>query len=705
MRVALLSVATALALPLALIAQPRLVVPTGHSDGVTYARLSTDGARLASFGEDASIIVWDVRSGRQLLRYENASLRLGSFGLSPDLRLLAFHDDNGVILTDLVTGQTRERLGIGRVRRLVLLPDLSGVVAGTPQGVVHASFAPGASPRSIFTDTRPLRSLAVSPDSRWVVAASDSGNVQLMDLRDGTRRKVYTQQHEYRAVDRDKFVGLVSVARAGRVAIADGDSVIVVDAMGGRIRSIGRPLSVEEKADRIATRSIFGPARDIEVVQLSAGGDSVTVVHGDGGARLWSVTSGALLCTFKDEDYDATWAELSSDGRTAIDAHFEGLRLWDAQTGYPIRRFDDATVHASKPRFSADNTTVLDRDVVAWQLASGSPVPSPRAWLRRTIARTPDDRLALITRARFAEDDAWSVVRVATGDTLASVRVGELGAIPTGAISDDGRFVAMRAGTRLGQDDSVMIWDVPTRQHLASFETPESSAGTMLFSPTARHLVHSGKEMILSYDLERRRLDTLATVQFLRLEAAFTRDGRYLIVGDRSGRLIRYDIATATAKDTLTVGNEAIVSLSISANGTLLAAATDDGRVHLIDNPASTWSARANGLTGDPETVADVVLSSDGRLAVTTGGNGSTSVWSTTRAEVLFRRYVFKTPDDWQGDEPWLVVAPDGRFDGAPYAIAQLYYVDRLRVTGAPDAGRATPGLAAAVLGGAGVGR
>jgi WD40 repeat protein len=110
--------------------------------------LSADGTRLAAWGSDHTVCLWDRRTGRCLQRLPSYAQGVDALAFSPDGQLLATGGGDGLI--QLWDTQALAETG----RRVAAWP-------------AHG---------------QPLGALAFSPDGRWLAGGSHSGEIQLWQI-------------------------------------------------------------------------------------------------------------------------------------------------------------------------------------------------------------------------------------------------------------------------------------------------------------------------------------------------------------------------------------------------------------------------------------------------------------------------------------------------------------------------------------------
>jgi uncharacterized caspase-like protein len=129
--------------------------------------------------------------------------------------------------------------------------------------------------------------------------------------------------------------------------------------------------------------------------------------------------------------------------------------------------------------------------------------------------------------------------------------------------------------------------------------------------------------------------------------------------------IILWDAAAGRELRRISGHTSNIRATAFSPDSRLLASAGDDAVVRLWETATGREIAT---LKGHSQSVKAVAFSSDGKLLVSGGDDGGARLWDVNSGETL------ATLVTLNGGADWLVVTPDGLFDGTPGAWRQILW-------------------------------
>ncbi len=616
--------------------KPELVVESGHSWEVIALAFSPDGKTLASGSRDQTVKLWDVATGAEL-RILKGHSDIYSVAFSPNGKILAVDDGGTVKLWDLTTGAELRTIETGSVNSVAFSPDGKILACGSTKGRRLWDVLNGAELVPLKGDSCNVVSLAFSPDGKTFASGCYEGILKVWDISTGAELQTLKGQFEINSV----------------VFLPDG-TILATDETSGIKKARLWNLSTG------AELRTFKIDNDVKSVALSrdgkflAGGTDRTV-------KLWDVSTGLELRTLKGS---AAWIQsivFSPDARTIASGSPDGtVRLSDVSTGMELRTLKGGSGWVESIAFSPDGRTLASGSsngtVHLWDMLSDADPSTLKTKFVLSVSFGPDGKI-LATGSYMGEAKLWNV---STRAEVRSIR-GHPASDGSAVFSPDGNILAS------GSDDgTVNLWNVSTGAEVRTLKGHSNSIEAVVFSPDGRILARG----TLDHTVKLWDVSTGAELRTLKGHSndvhavAFSRDGKILASGSYDKTVKLWDVSTGVELRTLKGHSGAVLAVAFSPDGKVLATGSEDGTVKLWD-PSTGVEVRA--LMGHSARVNSVVFSLDNKHLVSGGRDATLKLWDVSSGKELATLIALDQND-------WLVVTPDGLFDGSPAAWNKILW-------------------------------
>ncbi|HEX5708200.1 MAG TPA: PQQ-binding-like beta-propeller repeat protein [Pyrinomonadaceae bacterium] len=594
---------------------PPLSVFKGHEAPVTSVSLSRDDARVVTASMDKTARVWEAKTGKELLRLAHPEEVLSA----------VFSSDGRAVLTACADGRAR--------------------LWDAESGVLKLELA----------HTGVVTSAVFSPDGRHALTAS-RGFVIIGGLKSRDTTPHLWDLETGREVRR--FEG--AIAELSAVAASPDGRFFVTGGFADTIHVWG--TSGEP------TRAIRAHAGGVNSIRVSTDSRLILTAGHDRTARTWNAATGAPHMKFEGHTAPVSSAAFSPDGRFVVTAAYnagrDSAREEDDDENYSWReRLDHffarkEAEHARREGRAADSDAERDeRPVRLWDAATGREL-------------------------RHFDGLDEGVLSV--------------------AFSPDGRRVAA------GGAELLFVWDAETRAVVHEIRLRGEGVSELAFSPDGSRLVvglqkrtarvydtQTGKQLRMLFDeaaLEEAsaadgRIPTIVAsyVQMAATEAAvrfenridratpvaFSRDGRFILMGRTDGVTLLWDAATGKLARRFARHAAAVSSVAFSSDDRLVLTASQDATTILWEREPSVGSdSHTRRDTNNARETSGVRDSQEGRVRLLSFLDGT---WAALDAEGRFET------DDLESVSGLHWVLPDAPFAPLPIEILMReFYEPRL---------------------------
>jgi WD40 repeat protein len=446
-------------------------------------RFSPGGDAVAVAGPGDTVCLYDVRTGKEILRVGGLGGAVSAVALSPDGKTLACAAAGPAAhLWDVASGKLLHTLGRDHQHpafAVAFSPDGKTLAWGSWDQITLSDVATGAQRGSLrAVKMEAVNGLAFTPDGRTLLSASQDGKLRLWDVSGRTER--------LRLDARMAPVEALTLTRDGRTA------------------AVGSYFNVVRLWDVVTGRERFGDLAGhdgvVGAVPFAPDGKAIAAAGDSGEVLLWDAATGRALRAVR--AYRPYAVAFSPDGRRLATAGFSrSFQVWDAATGRQLLRLRPTDKPGDQNvvkcvAFSPEgkwlasahsvlrSSLVLDVSLALWDPVSGRPLRelSFRAGSLESLAFAPDGRLVALATG----DGEVRLLDPELGEFLALK--GHDGLVSSVAFSPDGRTLASG-----GLDRTVRLWELASGKEVLRLEGHRYPVRAVAFSPDSR-VVASGSD-------------------------------------------------------------------------------------------------------------------------------------------------------------------------------------------------------------------
>ncbi len=524
----------------------------GHTGPVQAVDISADGQRAlsggygsASFRDPGQLVLWELPSGKELLRFEDGKTGLveAQFALDGTAVLASFGDAE--LLTDL--GSDRE--GQELLVETLLWDTVSGEVMIPITSFAHDAF-----------------SMAIAPDQQHALIGSYYDNIaSVVDLRSGETLQVLEGHHD--------GVSVVQYSTDGnRVLTGSHDGSLILWDLASAEALFHFMVHQGEVSDLVMTpdgRTALSASRSGELIRWDLN-DAADLAHYYGHGDM--VYDTAFLAD------GSQFLSVSGGSNPARPTQDTSVRLWDVASGQQLRAKDlalevlfqiDVTPNGKQALVAGMAPMVIVLDAAT--LEQIGQLEGHQGWVTG-VEISPDGRHAVTV----AVDGSIILWDLSDQRLVRRIETGAAGGLWAVAMSPDGR-------TALAETDegAVGLWDLASGERLNKFVIDGfSGAGStgIAFLPDGQSAIAQGANgFIYHWDLQSGELiHVLGQHNDIRTRIELTPDGRKALSSGMDGVLMLWDLENGELIRRFGTPGQMIFDVAISPDGlTALSGSSD----------------------------------------------------------------------------------------------------------------------------------
>lgn len=576
-----------------------------HSREIKAIAFSPDGLKLASASNDATVKIWDLGNGHEILTYDGHKGQVVTLAWTPDSKfIVSAGNDKNIKIWNAATGKDEQAItAVGtEVSSLALSKDGKhlftgqlGVPGNPPNGLFVYEVKGGKLVRDVRDYNNKIGTMSLNNEGNILATGDDNGSMRLFQYPSFIEN---VNQPAYWAHG-DPLGAVYQVGFS-----PDDKTLFRVGPLDVKLFNTalpGAPFQVakERAACVTAGAKCATYSRDGKTLYIGV----YDVNTGSGHIQLWDPANPLQkVSEFKNAHSSPINAlNFTQNGNQLASCSGDfTIRLWDFDIVLQSRDFEGHDGSVWTAGFNADGTRIV----------SASADGTVKVWQRDTGAVLFDikDHAAPVTVALFSPNGKLiasaggdKVVRIFDADKGKQLRTceGHQGTITFLDFSHDSKRIVS-----CGVDRKIKIWDADDAKELVSINDNPSIASSVAFSP----------------------------------------NGKQVAVGNIDQTIRLYDAATGKLQHSWNAHGAAVNGVAYSPNGQLLASCGADMVVTVW--PVATPGADPMRLVGHTGPVSSVAFRMDNIHLVSCGADQLIKLWK-IEGNAAKEVQTFKGHKDW----------------------------------------------------------
>ena len=500
--------------------------------------------------------------------------------------------------------------------------------------------------------TKPQNTLAFSPDGQTLAVGGDDNTIRLLNIQQNS------------VVTLDAGAGITNLAYS-----ADGSALIAqCDNQAVKIYDAVKKTFLREVVGVAKQAAISPNGRIIASVDKSSQEDDDMDIRRT--VALWSFFNGKKLRTFIGNSPRVLCFAFSPDGtKITTGGADRAMRTYDVATGRDASEFNGYRKVIKAVAFDKTGnhlaTAHSDKDgnnIRLWDLEKGTEPADLKAPLIQvaSLSYTADGK-TLAAGGTSLDNKSIVVWNVETSKITKTITTDD-SPIQAVAISPDGSMIASGA-----IDSVVSLWSVASGKLDKKLRGHKKSVYSVAFSPDGKTLATASSDRsVRLWDVASgKELKALVGHTELINSVAFSANGKQLISGSADRTVKVWDVASGQAVKTFTGHKGEVMAVSLSNDGKYAASGATDDDVKVWDVASGK---ETKTLKGHANWVLATSFHPNNRTLASASADAKVIVWDAVEGKENATLVGLDRGD-------WVVVTPDGQFDGSEDGTKLLHWV------------------------------